>query len=131
MMKKCVYGFLALLIFTSTVSFAAEKIFSKEMERSDFRGQNLMGKDFSFVDLEHSNFAGANLTNANFLNADLEKCDFTKANLTKANFTNADLEEANLKGANVKGAIFKNAELEYAIWTDGRTCAEGSIGGCW
>lgn len=91
------------------------------LESADFSGKNLAGYVFTNADLE----------GANFVHADLEKTKFNGANLSNANFYHADLEEANLKGANIKGANFKNAELEYTTWTNGRICAEGSIGACW
>lgn len=81
--------------------------------------------------LEGANLKGMKLNGVNFRNAELEKVNFENADLTNTNFTNADLEEANLKGAKINGAIFSGTELEYAKWTDGRICAEGSIGGCW
>lgn len=101
------------------------------LEGADFSYKNLEGYIFTNADLEGANFQGANLTGANFEHADIEKTKFTDANLTNVNFYHADLDEANLKGANIKNANFKNAELEYATWTNGRLCAEGSIGGCW
>lgn len=101
------------------------------LESADFSGKNLAGYVFTNADLEGANFQNANLTGANFEHADLEKTKFNGANLSNANFYHADLEEANLKGANIKGANFKNAELEYTTWTNGRICAEGSIGACW
>ena len=50
--------------------------------------------------------------------------------ITKANFLDADLSGANLRGANLQGAILIQAKLSGATWTDGRVCAEGSVGKC-
>jgi len=89
------------------------------------------GKEFIAAKLEGADLHCMDLSGADFRGAELEKANLQKANLSNANFQNADLEEANLKGAKIDGAIFSGAELEYATWTDGRVCAEGSIGGCW
>jgi hypothetical protein len=35
-----------------------------------------------------------------------------------------------LQGADLNGALFVSADLDGAIWTDGRTCAAGSVGSC-
>jgi len=58
----------------------------------------------------------------------------SNANLVEANLTGATLTKASLRGANLKGAILskttlQGADLSGATWTDGRVCAEGSIGG--
>jgi hypothetical protein len=55
----------------------------------------------------------------------LSGTDLSNANLTGANLSGADLEYANLEGADLT-----EANLTYAYWTDGRKCAEGSIGEC-
>ena len=145
MKKKILCSFI--VIFFAVTSVIAGIDFSQEdyekakkgerdlsetrLEGVDFSGRDLSGFVFSNADLEGANFQGANLTGVNFEHADLEKTNFIGANLTDVNFYHADLDEANLKGADIKGTNFDKAELEYATWTDGRLCAEGSIGGCW
>jgi len=57
--------------------------------------------------------------------ADLRGADLTGANLSGANLSYASLEGARLDGANLQGTI-----LSGATWTDGRKCAEGSVGSC-
>jgi len=68
-------------------------------------------------------------------------CDKSKTNLSGANLTDADLRTAVMSGTNLSGANLTNADLEEvmgmsdtnmsgATWTDGRICAEGSIGVC-
>jgi uncharacterized protein YjbI with pentapeptide repeats len=125
-MKK-LFVILCILCAGSLVVFAKPE----KSEVKDFSGQNLSGYNFAGQDLDKANFENANLTGANFRKAEVEEANFKNANLTDADFTGADLEEANLKGAIIKGATFKGAELEYAIWTDGKTCAAGSVGSCW
>lgn len=81
--------------------------------------------------LEGADLHGLNLSGVDFRGADLEKANLQNADLSCSNLKNTDLEEANLKGANLEGANLSGTELEFATWVDGRTCAEGSIGGCW
>jgi uncharacterized protein YjbI with pentapeptide repeats len=92
---------------------------------ADLTGTNLTGANLSGVQL-----VDANLTNADLTNADLSGGSLSNANLTNANLTRADLEFANLRNANLSGAILSNAKLSNAAWTDGRRCAEGSVGAC-
>ncbi len=52
-------------------------------------------------------------------------------NLSGANLTGANLLAAQLPGANLSGANLTNANLTWATWTtEGRQCAEVSIGEC-
>ena len=52
-------------------------------------------------------------------------CDLSDANLFRA-----DLSGANLFGVNLFATNLSGANLTGATWTDGRICAEGSIGQC-
>ena len=124
------------VLLVSALVFMATAAISVAKDKDDFcpeTYQRVLNGEKSFIGakLEGANFKNMDLSGADFRGAELDRTDFKGANLTNVNFENADLDDANLKGANVNGAIFKGAELEYAIWTDGRTCAEGSIGGCW
>jgi hypothetical protein len=68
------------------------------------------------------------------------KCVLESANLEGADLGENDLEGANLSGSNLRasnlyladidGADLTDADLSGAIWTDGATCGEGSIGLC-
>lgn len=129
LVKKVVVLFLTLSVFSIGVVFA--KKVNDDFCQADYNRVLKGEKDFVGAKLEEANFKGLNLSGADFRGADLEKADLQRANLSDCNFKNADLEEVNLKGANIKGASFSGAELEYAIWVDGRICAEGSVGGCW
>jgi uncharacterized protein YjbI with pentapeptide repeats len=66
--------------------------------------------------------------------ADMDKLLATNAcsfcNLTGADLSFAVLLRANLVGANLSGAYLGEADFSGATWTNGRQCAEGSIGGC-
>lgn len=129
LVKKLVISILTLSVFSIGVVFA--KKVNEDFCQADFDRILKGEKDFVGAKLEEANLKGLNLSGADFRGADLEKANLQGANLTDCNFKNADLEEVNLKGANIKGTSFSGAELEYAIWIDGRVCAEGSVGGCW
>jgi uncharacterized protein YjbI with pentapeptide repeats len=81
----------------------------------DLSGALLYGEDLSGADLVGANLFGAQLPGAN---------------LSEANLTGANLHQANLGGADLSGANLTGANLAWATWTDGRRCAEGSIGEC-
>lgn len=131
MVKKRAKGIILFsLVFSVMAGIAVAKT-NEDFCQADYARVLKGEKDFVGAKLEEANFKGMNLSGADFRGADLEKANFENANLTRVNFKNADLEEVNLKGAKITGAIFSGAELEYAKWTDGRTCAEGSLGGCW
>lgn len=122
---------LLLIAMVSTTGVALAKKINEDFSQADFDRVLKGEKDFVGAKLEEACLKGLNLSGADFRGADLEKANLQGANLTDVNFKNADLEEVNLKGATTKGANFSGAELEFATWTDGRTCAEGSVGGCW
>ncbi|MCU7809005.1 MAG: pentapeptide repeat-containing protein, partial [Candidatus Thiodiazotropha sp. (ex Semelilucina semeliformis)] len=47
-----------------------------------------------------------------------------------SDFTHTDLRYADLSGSLVEGAVFDAASLQGAIWVDGSTCADNSVGQC-
>lgn len=73
---------------------------------------------------------GVNLSNANLEGVNLQGAYLKGANLKGANLKNAKLIDAYLYEADLTGANLTGTELSKAIWTDGRTCAFGSIGEC-
>ena len=72
--------------------------------RSEFKGANLEGANFSNAGLGHITFEYARLTGANFTDADLTRADFTGANLTNADFTGAKLDHTSFEQAVLTGA---------------------------
>lgn len=74
--------------------------------------------------------SGANLQEADLRDANLSRANLSRANLSGAYLTRAYLGEADLQGTNLTGAHLQRADLSGATWTDGRTCAQGSIGVC-
>lgn len=119
-----------------TLVLASSFLFGFKKDVSDFSDEDYQNaikgkKDLIGARLEKANLKGIDLSGADLRGAELEEADLRGANLTNANLKNSDLEGANLKDAVITGANFHGAELEYAIWVDGRVCAEGSVGGCW
>lgn len=109
----------------SSASLSGANLSNAMLASAQFVGTNLMGADLTYANIERANLQRANLENAQLLGANLGG-----ANLSGANFRGADLRYAMLTGANVEGAQFEGATLVKATWTDGRVCAEGSIGAC-
>jgi len=102
---------------------------------STLRAANLTGADLSGTNLKNANLTIAdlvetNLEGANLAEADLEDADLTKANLIEANLTKANLTQANMIKANLTDATLHQANLSFAIWPDGRKCAQHSVGRC-
>ncbi len=78
---------------------------------------------------------GVDWSGCNFSGADLYSVDLQGANLTNADLSltilwGAKLNGADLTGANLNGTDPNNVDFSGATWTDGRVCAEGSVGGC-
>jgi uncharacterized protein YjbI with pentapeptide repeats len=84
----------------------------------------------SGCDLSGALLYGADLSGADLAGANLFGAQLPGANLSGANLTRANLHQANLDGANLSGANLTGANLVWATWTDGRQCANESIGEC-
>lgn len=91
----------------------------------NFDGMNLSGANLTGLDFTGASFKGANLTNS-----DLERANLQEANLERANLKSANLYMSSLRLANINAANLDGANLDRAIWTEGRTCLEGSRGFC-
>lgn len=91
----------------------------------NFDGMNLSGVNLTGLDFTAASLRGANLTNSN-----LERANLQEANLERANLKSANLYMSSLRLANINAANLDGANLDRAIWTEGRTCLEGSRGFC-
>ncbi len=74
----------------------------KDLQNSDFRGQDLQYTNFTDSILIGSNFEGTDLTESRFLSSDLRNTNFRNAILTGSNFGDADLRGADFRGAKIK-----------------------------
>lgn len=90
-----------------------------------FTNADLSGADLSYADLRRASLSRADLTGARLTGARLEG-----ALLNGADLSGADLSYADIRGAVLTGVEFNGAILDRTIWTDGRTCAAGSVGTC-
>jgi hypothetical protein len=85
--------------------------------------------------LEDARLSGAILEYASAKSANLRNADLRGAKLTAMDLTGADLSGADLAGANLRYAVLTDirldgTRLDQAVWSDGRTCATGSVGTC-
>ena len=105
---------------------------------TNLRYANLTRANLSGSDLRGTIFSSANLTGANLSNVTIGATDLMMLpsyigrydSTAVTDFHSADLTGANFTGANIGAVNFTDAKLSGAIWTDGRKCAEGSIGEC-
>lgn len=103
---------------------------SNQCPKCDLSGANLSGARLNRADLNEANLRNANLTWANLNGAGLMGADLSHADLSSANLSWSDLSGANLTEATLTRANLTGAKLSGATWTDGRECAEGSMGVC-
>jgi uncharacterized protein YjbI with pentapeptide repeats len=126
-----IFLFSVFVLFVSHLSIHVVARNHSDFAQHDYDRALRGEKNLAGAKLDRASFKGMDLRGVDFRDAELDVANFENADLSGANFTDADLEDANLKGAKLTGAIFKDAELEFATWSNGRICAEGSIGGCW
>ena len=81
----------------------------------DFSRLQLDYTDFSVATLIGANFTGTNLTQSLLIRADLSNANFLRANLTNANLTAALMSGANLEGANLTGTILCDVDLKTVV----------------
>ena len=93
-------------------------------------GVQLAGRDLSEIDMRGANLSRANLSGATLTRANLNDANLAGANLSGANLSGATLARARLTGATLTDAKLAGAALVGAVWTDGRICAQDSIGAC-
>ena len=79
---------------------------------------NLVGVDFSRLQLDFQNFSVATLTGASFAGANLAKSLFIRADLTNVNFVGANLSGVDFTAAVMTGTNLEGANLTDAIFCD-------------
>jgi len=94
------------------------------------RQGRFMGVDLSAADLRYADLRQADLSYSLLVGSRLLGADLRRASLVSADLRRADLRFADLRGASLGGADLGAARLARAIWVDGRTCGEGSLGRC-
>ncbi|MEJ2693037.1 MAG: pentapeptide repeat-containing protein [Candidatus Thiodiazotropha sp.] len=90
------------------------------LSATNLSGADLRYSDFTGADLRYADLSGSQLLGANLQAADLRGSNLSRSDLRYADLTSSRLEDARLDGAN----------LGQAIWRDGTTCAENSVGRC-
>ncbi|MEW8508104.1 MAG: pentapeptide repeat-containing protein [Candidatus Thiodiazotropha sp.] len=103
---------------------------SARLDRSNFERANFSRSIFQLANLKEANLMLSNLEYAHMHGVNLQNANLMFANLSGASLFDADLSGADLRGANLVGAILIKAKLDGATWTDGRICAQDSIGEC-
>lgn len=96
----------------------------------DWSGCEMPARNLSRADLRRANLSHAMLRAADLHGAQLQSADLSDANLEGADLRDADLGFANLRAANLNGANLGGVLFGQAIWTDGRVCADESVGEC-
>jgi uncharacterized protein YjbI with pentapeptide repeats len=95
------------------------------LDRSNFKGQNLKGVAFQQSIVRDSDFSGANLVGSSFFDATVDGSDFTGADMTLANVEMCQFNRANLKNVVAKemyvsgSTLFEGVkDIEGSDWTD-------------
>lgn len=112
------------------IDWHASSMAQIRLDGANLRGANLSRSILQLANLKGANLMLINLEGAHLHAANLQNANLMMANLAGASLLDADLRGANLHGANLSRTILIQAKLGGAIWTDGRTCASGSVGEC-
>ena len=107
------------------VSLAGANLNSTILRRARLTAINLRESDLRYADLHQADLSYAQLSHAHLQGANL-----TDADLSQADLTGADLRYADLTACRMSGVNLTEARLDGAIWTDGKVCADGSVGRC-
>jgi len=108
----------------------ARNLSRADLSRANLSNTVLKAADLYGVQLRNADLSYANLEGADLRMANLKGASLRGANLSLSDLSNADLGTANLQAANLNGVSLTGAKLGRAIWTDGRVCANGSVGEC-
>ncbi len=108
-----------------SASLAGANLNSAVLHEAALSATNLSGADMRYADLTGSDLRYADLRQARLLGANLRTADLRGVDLA-----GADLRFANLSASRIESANLAGATLGGAIWPDGSTCGEGSVGSC-
>ncbi len=100
------------------------------LDSANLNGANLFGSNLSGANLMYTDLSMANLSYVDFRQARMKGSNLQRADLSHADFSAADLSYADFSGAKMQDVRLDGARLDNAIWVDGRTCLEGSLGEC-
>ena len=98
--------------------------------RGQCRNADLTGTTLRQAEMKSANLQGASLIRADLRGANLQGANLMQTALFQANLSGANLQGALLVGAKLGWADLTEANLSGAIWSNGHTCAPGSIGIC-
>jgi hypothetical protein len=112
-------------INVSARDLSASRMVSAQMMNADLTRSRLQGSDLSYANLTQAGLQQADLQQARLVGAIL-----VQASMQGANLSGADLSYADLTGARLDNARLDGARFDRAIWVNGETCLEGSVGGC-
>lgn len=106
-------------------SLAGANLNSAVLRGGNFSATDLRDADIRYADLSRANLRYAQLSGARLVGANLQGADIRGSDLS-----HTDLRFADLSGSLTEGAVFDGASLHGAIWTDGKTCSDQSVGRC-
>lgn len=112
-------------IDVGSASLAGANLNTAVLREAKLSATNLSHADIGYADLRAADLRYADLSGSRLLGANLQKTDLRGANLS-----GTDLRFADLSGALLEQADLSEAILDGAIWVDGVSCAEQSIGRC-
>ncbi len=108
-----------------SASLAGANLNSAVLREARLSATDLSGADLRYAELSRADLRYADLRQAQLLGANLRETDLRGVNLA-----GADLRFADLSSSRIESVNFNGANLGNTIWTDGSTCAEGSVGRC-
>jgi uncharacterized protein YjbI with pentapeptide repeats len=101
--------------------FSGWKFSSVNLQEFSLLGSNLVGCDFSLVNLTDANLGDTNCTGSNFYkailhgtsfdNANLSRCSFESVDVSDADFTEIDISDSYLSNVNFSGMEFAESDF--------------------
>lgn len=98
---------------------------STDLMQARLTGARLVGANLGYADLRQADLRGVDLSDASLVGALMQEARLEGARLDRADLSYADLRGTYLGGLNLEGV-----RLSRTVWTDGRVCAEDSVGEC-